>query len=160
MLLAAKASWGIKAAWSLYGFILRDCSLTDKTCGDKHWNGMTLALHHLCTVWKIKENVYNLITAAPLSFAYVNNAIPKLGGKRQGVNLKSRGFCTAANRTFRQIKCCDVASLMRRTTKQRLLCCLAAAWLLCEPLLKPSTVLGSPFVSLYSLGSVPPLCLL
>lgn len=31
---------------------------------------------------------------------------------------------------------------------------------LCESLLKSSTVLGSPFVSLYSLGSVPPLCLL
>lgn len=31
---------------------------------------------------------------------------------------------------------------------------------LCESLLKSSTVLGSPFVSPYSLGSVPPLCLL
>lgn len=61
---AAGASMGIKAAVSkLYRFTASSrCSLIDKMHGDKQGDElkMTLDRLHLCTAWKITENVCNL----------------------------------------------------------------------------------------------------
>lgn len=109
-------------------------------------------------VWKITENECNLITSPVLSFAYVN-VIP-CWEERDRELMWNVVVVHASKLQISTFERWDVPSLVKGRTKRRVLWCLAVAWLLCEPLLKSSTVLGSPFVSLYSLGSVPPLCLL